>query len=190
MNETQVRQGLPERLYILYYRLLYLLFSNAFYTSNTLLFTYMLIYNLTLIVLFWTLMSSIITSTKTLYSFSKFSFNSPQLLFLTLSLLSMAGVPPFIGFFSKVFILQIILNSNMFLLYFLLFILLFVGLYFYIQNLRFLHSTNQGYNNLPYVYNERVAINYVYYSILVMFLLIFGFFYIDDLLLIMTWLFL
>lgn len=168
--------------------MLSLVFSNIFYTSNTLLFTYMLIYNLTLILLFWTMMSNVATSTKTLYSFSKFSFNSAQLFFLTLALLSMAGVPPFIGFFSKVFVLQLILNSNMFLFYFLLFILLFVGLYFYIQNLRFLHSTNQGYNNSFHLGNERSNLLYFYYSVTVSFAITFGFFYIDDFLLVVTWL--
>jgi NADH:ubiquinone oxidoreductase subunit 2 (subunit N) len=102
-------------------------------------------------------------------------------------LFSMAGVPPFIGFFSKIFILNLLINSNLFLFYFLFFVLLFVGLYFYIQNMRFLHSSNLSYSNKPYVINERSSVTLFYFAVLVMYLLIFGISYIDDILLLFIW---
>lgn len=95
----------------------------------------------------------------------------------------MAGVPPFVGFFSKLFILNIILNTNLLTLYFFLFILLLVGLYFYMQNLRFLHTSNKNSNDKPYLINERVPLSYYYFSITFMFFVIFGVVYIDDFLL-------
>lgn len=162
--------------------------SNAFYTSNVLLFAYMFIYNITLILVFWIITSSLTANLKTLYSFSTFSFDSHYLFFLTVSLFSMAGVPPFIGFFSKIFILNLLLNSNLFLFYFLFFILLFVGLYFYVQNMRFLHTSNLSYSNKQYFLNERNPIALGYFSAIIMFILIFGISYIDDVLLLFLWL--
>jgi NADH:ubiquinone oxidoreductase subunit 2 (subunit N) len=130
---------------------------------------------------------SIISNIKTLNSFSNYSFDSFFIISLSVSIFSLAGVPPFLGFFSKLFILNILSNSNFFILYFLLFIILFLGLYFYIQNLRFLHSTNYGYSSSSYVINERKSLNIYYYLILIILLLTFGFFFIDDLLLIFIW---
>lgn len=165
-----------------------MLLSNAFYTSNVLLFAYMFVYNITLVLVFWIITSNLTANMKSLYSFSNFSFDSHYLFFLTVSLFSMAGVPPFIGFFSKIFILNLLINSNLFLFYFLFFVLLFVGLYFYIQNMRFLHSSNLSYTNKQYFMNERNTVPLNYFAVLLMFLLIFGIAYIDDVLLIFLWL--
>ena len=164
-----------------------MLLSNTFYTSNVLLFTYMFIYNITLILVFWIITSNLTSNMKTLYSFSSFSFDSHYLFFLTVSLFSMAGVPPFIGFFSKLFILNLLVNSNLFLFYFLFFVLLFVGLYFYIQNMRFLHSSNLSYTNKQYFFNERNTVVLNYFAVFTMFILIFGISYMDDILLLFTW---
>lgn len=164
-----------------------MLLTNTFYTSNALLFSYMFVYNVTLILVFWVLTSNLTSNMKTLYSFSSFGFDSHYLFFLTVSLFSMAGVPPFIGFFSKLFILNLLVNSNLFLFYFIFFILLFVGLYFYIQNMRFLHSSNLSHTNKQYFQNERNSISVNYFSVLVMFMLIFGIAYLDDILLLFTW---
>jgi NADH:ubiquinone oxidoreductase subunit 2 (subunit N) len=164
-----------------------MLLTNTFYTSNVLLFTYMFIYNITLILVFWIITSNLTSNMKTLYSFSSFSFDSHYLFFLTVAIFSMAGVPPFIGFFSKLFILNLLINSNLFLFYFIFFVLLFVGLYFYIQNMRFLHTSNLSYSNKQYFLNERNNIFINYFAVLVMFLLIFGVSYLDDVLLLFTW---
>ena len=162
--------------------------SNTFYTSNVLLFAYMFIYNITLILVFWVITSNLTANMKSLYSFSNFSFDSHYLFFLTVSLFSMAGVPPFIGFFSKIFILNLLINSNLFLFYFLFFILLLVGLYFYIQNMRFLHSSNLSYMNKQYFMNERNVIAINYFAVVLLFFLIFGVAYVDDILLLFLWL--
>lgn len=149
----------------------------------------MFIYNATLIIFLWSILLNIVNYLKTLYSFSNYSFDSFLLFFLTISLFSMAGVPPFIGFFSKLFILNILINSNFFTLYFFLFVLLLTGLYFYMQNLRFLHTSNHGFNNKHFLFIERTPLSFIYFSISFSFILIFGFVYIDDILLLFTWLF-
>ena len=99
----------------------------------------------------------------------------------------MAGVPPFIGFFSKLFILTLITNNSFTLLYAIFFVVLFIGLYFYIQNIRFLHSTNSGELNYTYLSNnERIIPTFYYSTILVLTLIIFGAIYIEDILLLFT----
>lgn len=152
------------------------------------LFTYMFVYNTTLVVLFWSIMASLVNNAKSLYSFSSLSFDPYLLFFISVSLFSMAGVPPFIGFFSKVFILNLLVNSNFFLLYFLLFILLLVGLYFYMQNMRFLHSTNLSGSTKPTIFmTEKLSLSMLYFSISVLFVVTSGISYMDDLLLFFSW---
>ena len=165
-----------------------MLFYNNFNDSNILLFTYMFIYNTSLITLFWTLFSVVTTKFKTLQSFSGFSFNAFYLTLITILLFSMAGVPPFIGFFSKLFILSLITNNAFTLLYTLFFVVLFIGLYFYIQNIRFIHSTSKGEIDHAYVSsNERILPIFYYSSVTVLTLIIFGAVYVEDILLLFTW---
>jgi NADH:ubiquinone oxidoreductase subunit 2 (subunit N) len=165
-----------------------MLFYNNFNDSNILLFTYMFIYNTSLITLFWTLFSVVTTKFKTLQSFSGFSFNAFYLTLITILLFSMAGVPPFIGFFSKLFILTLITNNAFTLLYTLFFVVLFIGLYFYIQNIRFIHSTSKGEIDHAYVSsNERILPIFYYSSVTVLTLIIFGAVYVEDILLLFTW---
>lgn len=148
----------------------------------------MFIYNSTLVSIFFILMSSTLSSFKTIYSFSNYSFDSFSLLTLSIFLFSLAGVPPFIGFFSKLFLLNMLSNSNFTLLYFLLFVILFLGLYFYIQNLRFLHSTSYGTSSSSYTLNERKSISIYYFVLLVSIIVSLGFLFIDDIILFFIWL--
>ena len=101
----------------------------------------------------------------------------------------MAGVPPFLGFFSKLLVFVNNVNNDFFLLYSLLFIILFVGLYFYIQNIRFLHSTNYATMNYTYLGNERVLLVFTYFTIWVISFLILGSIAINDIDLFFQWLF-
>ena len=102
----------------------------------------MFLYNLTMLGFMWGLKTSVIVDLKTLYSLSMFGFDSFNLLVFTILLFSLAGVPPFLGFFSKIFLMNMLVQYGFFVLYCLLYIILIFGLYFYMQNLRFLHSTN------------------------------------------------
>ena len=125
-------------------------------------------------------------SFKTLYSFNIFSFESSYLFFLTVFLFSLAGVPPFIGFFSKIYLMNLLVDQSFFLLYSVFIVLLIFGLYFYMQNLRFLHSTNYKNNFKPFLRNERRSLLMNYYLITWSFLLINGVFIIEDLMLYFT----
>jgi hypothetical protein len=66
--------------------------------------------------------------------------------------------------------------------------LLFIGLYFYIQNVRFLNSTT-GSNFTPiHDITSRTTPLYYYITFIVLFFIIFGVFYTEDLILIVSWL--
>jgi len=100
----------------------------------------------------------------------------------------MAGVPPFIGFFSKLFILVLLVNSSFFQLYSIFLVTLFLGLYFYMQNIRFLHTSNLTSVDYQYVpqLNERLTPVFYYSTLFISVFLVFGFSYVDDLLLFFT----
>ena len=93
-----------------------ILFNN-YLDTLVILFIYMFIYNISLIMIFWTLHQFISFNFKTLYSFTDLKFNYYFTTILSIVLFSMAGVPPFLGFFSKILILILLINSNFFLFY-------------------------------------------------------------------------
>lgn len=165
-----------------------MLLINNVIDTNIYLFTYMFIYNLSLISFFWTLFSFINIKLKTLYTFSEFTQNSFFVLNISILLFSMAGVPPFIGFFSKLFVMVLVINNYYFFLYFIFFLLLFLGLYFYMQNIRFLHSTNYKNYYTPSLHNERATLLMFYFIITLLITIVFGLVYIDDFILFFTWL--
>ena len=166
-----------------------MLLINNVLDTNIYLYTYMFIYNLSLISFFWSLFSFITTKLKTLYTLSELTQNSFIVLNISILLFSMAGVPPFIGFFSKIFVMVLVLNNFYFLFYFLFILLLFLGLYFYMQNIRFLHSTNYKNYYSTVLINERLPLHMLYFTNTLLVLIVFGLVYIDDFLLIFTWVF-
>lgn len=166
-----------------------MLIFNNFFESLINLFFYIIVYNLSLVILFWTLNQSISSNFKTLHSFGDLRYNFFSLFTMTILFLSMAGVPPFLGFFSKLLILISLVNANFFFFYVFFFALLFFGLYFYIQNIRFLYSSSLiklNYSFTPFV---RVQISYLYFTYGFLFLLIFGFSLFEDLFFCAMWLF-
>ena len=146
----------------------------------------MFIYNLSLISFFWLLLTFMATHLKTLYTFSEFTQHPFFVLNASVLLFSMAGVPPFIGFFSKLFVMVLVLNNFYFLFYFMFIVLLFLGLYFYIQNIRFLHSTNYKNLTTPSLSVERVSLPMLYFTNTLLIVITFGLVYADDLILIFT----
>ena len=153
-----------------------MLFTNFYVHISIITYFYLTIYNVTLIGFFWSIVTLINLKLKTLYSFSIFGFDSFYIFFLTLFLFSLAGVPPFMGFFSKLYLLNIISLNKIYLLNSLFFIILMFSLYFYVQNLRFLHSTNLYKSIKPFLKNERIIILFYYYLIFTAYVLVNGFF--------------
>ena len=160
------------------------------YDINTVLYlmiTYLTTYNITLIFLFWVILSVIAFKLKTLHSFNMFSYSSYNTFLLTIILFSVSGVPPFVGFFTKVLIFILSLSNSFFLFYTLFFVIVFVSLYFYIQNIRFLHSTNYQTFQSPYIVNERLIINFYTLSIPLIIIINTGFIIFDDLVMLFIW---
>lgn len=156
-------------------------------STMLLILTYMLIYNLTSFLLFITLLQLAGFSTRTLYSFSNLETSNFFTKILALTLLSLAGVPPLLGFFSKIFVFVLLISSNLSTLFLPFFILVFSGLYFYVQNLRFLHSTNKTKVAVTNELQSSSSCIYITFALPLSFLLLFGFCYVDDLMLIALW---
>ena len=156
----------------------------------TLVFFYTLVYNLALALFFLTLnqiRNQDATSTFMFYTLPQGTTLSKNVL---VSFFSMAGVPPFIGFFAKVSIFVVITNLYLFVLFPLFFLLLFSGLYFYIQNVRLLlTSTDQlSFANLyPRGLNIRRSTTLTLLGYLLTFFLISGLVYLEDVLLFVSW---
>ena len=152
--------------------------------------SYLIVYNITNLLFFAILLKLSPFSSKTFYSLSLMSSNNIFSKLLALLLLSMAGVPPFTGFFTKILILSILTTSNFSLLFITFFLLLFTGLYFYVQNVRFIQSKNK--NNL---YDPSLnvptdeLITYVYGIVITCFIVL-GSLFLDDLVIQLNLLFL
>ena len=166
-----------------------MLYLNEVTNVAVLLWSYTFIYNLALLILFSTLFQIVNFNVKTIYSFSNFGSTNLFTKLLLLTLFSMAGVPPFIGFFSKLFILLLLINSNFFLFFFFFFIVFFTGLYFYMQNVRFLNSTAKPL--FSYSLNQNIRLPILFYLLVypISFFLIFGFFYVEDIFILLSWIF-
>jgi NADH:ubiquinone oxidoreductase subunit 2 (subunit N) len=164
-----------------------MLLTYDYFQTMSYALVYMTIYNLTSFLLFTTILQLVNMNLKSLYTFSDLDASNFLTKILSLSVLSLAGVPPLVGFFSKIFVLVLILSSNFFVLYFPLFVLLFIGLYFYVQNLRFLSANNTSDMSQPQELSLRVNMLYFTLTLPLTFIVFFGFCYIDDFIILATW---
>jgi NADH:ubiquinone oxidoreductase subunit 2 (subunit N) len=164
-----------------------LLLNYDYIQVMLLVLTYMVIYNVTSFLLFFTLMQAVTTDVKTLFSLSNFGASNILTKLLSLAILSLAGVPPLLGFFSKIFVFVLISNSALFVLFPTFFVLLFIGLYFYTQNLRFLNATNSPSLVLMSELSLRIHPLFFSSALPIAFLIIFGFCYVDDVFIILSW---
>mgnify|MGYP004330976007 FL=1 len=149
--------------------------------------TYLSVYNYTLMILFWVILSILVVKFKTLHAFNSLSFNSYSIFLVTVILFSISGVPPFAGFFTKLLIFVLNIANSFFLFYTLFFVIVFISLYFYIQNIRFLHSTNYQTTQVPYLVNERLILLFHYFSVTLLITLIGGFVVFDEISLLFLW---
>jgi hypothetical protein len=65
---------------------------------------------------------------------------------------------------------------------------LFFGLYFYLQNIRFLYSTGSSKISYSFFSNIRISSLFFYVTFFILFFLIFGSFFLDDIFLLFYWL--
>ena len=164
-----------------------MIWFNEFNDVILLLWSYLFIYNMALLVIFTTLFQLTNNRTNSLYALSDLGATGTFTKLLVIALFSMAGVPPFWGFFSKVFVFLLLLNSNFFIFFTFFFILLLTGLYFYIQNIRFLNPTSVPKSVSTIELNVRRVPSFYYLTYTSSYFLIVGFFFTEDLLLLLTW---
>jgi len=101
-------------------------------------------------------------------------------IFVLVFLLSLAGVPPLLGFLGK-FLLYIQLLAYKSYYLFLLFLLfnIFI-LYFYIQNVRFMISKNTNKTTSSFFLSNTIYESIFFFLIIVMFFNLFGILYFDN----------
>lgn len=165
----------------------YLIAIYEFIQVLVLSWSYMWIYNSSLYIIFFTFYQFKNADAKTLFSFLNLGATHFFTKIISISLFSMAGVPPFWGFFAKLFIFTLVRSSYFFSLYPFFFLILFIGLYFYIQNIRLLNSTAGSDFQAIIELNARVVPLYYYTALTSAFFLVFGCAFTDDLLLIISW---
>lgn len=165
------------------------MFIYDYEQTLNLLWSYIFIYNLSLIPVFAVLFQLKNSTTKTINLFNSFSFNPTLTKTLLISFLSAAGIPPFLGFFSKIFIFTLLSSNFLSIIFVVFFVLLFTSLYFYMQNIRFLNTSNASNQNMIFERNVRLTFSFYYTGFPVLFMLIFGFTLIDDVMMFFNWCF-
>lgn len=156
----------------------------------TLILFYMVIYNAALAVLFLVLTQLTNNNFTTTFSFYTIPQGTLASTSLLIAFFSMAGVPPFVGFFSKLVVLVLLANSYFFILFPVFFILLFSGLYFYIQNIRLILTSVDNSLSKP-VYIKDLNTRHTHLNFLLLYslltFLMFGIAYLEDIILLCNW---
>nr|QBI37881.1 NADH dehydrogenase subunit 2 [Tetrahymena rostrata]QGS65258.1 NADH dehydrogenase subunit 2 [Tetrahymena rostrata] len=124
---------------------------------------------------------------KSLNQFKEFNSYTFILYTLIFSILSMAGIPPLLGFTGKFLAILYASFKSQFLIIFFMTILNIFGMYFYIQNLRFTVKKNKSsilnYKNYYVNINYSIILNIVILN----FLNIFGILFLNDVLIILNY---
>lgn len=157
-------------------------------SSLTYFIFYLFFYNLTIMSLI--LIILVLFGDKFSYNFKFNEVNSNIFfkLWLVLIFLSLAGLPPFIGFTAKILILNMFIKSQSFLMFFFFFSILLVFLFFYTQNLKIVFTNSK--ENLFSSYKNIKSSNFYFFNWInfFSFLLIFNLFFIDDVILFISYL--
>lgn len=166
-----------------------MLFTYEYEQTLNLIWSYIFIYNASLLPIFVVLFQLNTSQVKTINFLSTIGSHYTLTKILLIAFLSAAGIPPFLGFFSKIFIFTLLCNSYFAFLFIILFIFLFVNLYFYMQTVRFLNTSNVMNCNTVYDKNFRTNLTTYYLCFPSTFFLVFGFTFLEDLLVFFKWCF-
>lgn len=152
----------------------------------SLIFINILIYLLILILIFSIFLSLNIDKIQILSEIKYLNNHMFFLIIFILSLLSLAGMPPLVGFAGKFLLLMFIALTNNYLFFFIIVVTNLFMLYFYIQNIRFIISKNSATTNV--LNNHKPYLDFKLLNIVIFIntLNIFGIFLIEDLYLIIN----
>jgi len=150
-------------------------------------FLYLFIYNSSLYI-FFIILNYFIFELKTTNLFNKLNNIYNFKISMIYLLLSIAGIPPFFGFFIKLTLLYYI-AVNSFLWCLLFTITLLISLYFYLQNIRFLMWLDNDLIKSNNWHIKFIKISLIFNLLIISFVLIGGVFLYDDLILIILYFF-
>nr|QNE85688.1 NADH dehydrogenase subunit 2 [Phaonia tuguriorum] len=146
----------------------------AMYSSNSLWMTYFLFYS------FLTFMMIFMFNTfKTSYInqlFSLFFINKNFKFIIFFNLLSLGGLPPFLGFFPKLMVIQLLSVNNQFILLTFMVLMTLITLYFYLRLCYSAFMLNYYENNwlmysMPKMLNFNLLMFYSFFSTIGLFLI-------------------
>lgn len=167
-----------------------MLFTYEYEQTLSLIWSYIFIYNISLLPIFVVLFQLNTSQVKTINFLNTIGAQYTLTKILIIAFLSAAGIPPFLGFFSKIFIFTLLCNNYFAFLFIILFIFLFVNLYFYMQTIRFLNTSNNQNLNTLCDKNVRISTSAYYLNFPNTFILIIGFLLLEDVLIFFKWCFL
>lgn len=141
---------------------------------------YIIIYNLTILSLLSVILVSFNDSFKNNFQLNQFESNIFSKIWLIIIFLSLAGLPPFVGFSVKIMILNLLIPCYSFTLFFFVFFLIILFLFFYIQNLKIIFTKNSKISFPSSWSFLNVNLPFMYFINLSSFVLLFNLFFLDD----------
>lgn len=150
--------------------------------------TYLVVYNLSLVSIFYIIWTSSSYNIKSISSLKYFNNDSFKKSILLLLFFSVAGIPPLLGFFTKVNLLSVI-GYTSFIILMAVFPFLFASLYFYLQNVKYLLLPNLKTPHKDYsIVSLKTNLKSLNIVISTSFFSIFGLFFLDDFIIFVSWL--
>ena len=135
----------------------FLTFNFSVEYGFSLLLLNIIIYLVILVMIFGIFFMFNVLNIKTLNQFKEISVFNFIYIIMFFNLLSLAGMPPLLGFIGKFLFIIFLLLKNQFFFFFLFSVVNLFMLYFYIQNLRFLVKKTKSNN---FLFNLNYTIEY------------------------------
>ena len=163
----------------------FLTFNFSVEYGFSLLLLNIIIYLMILVMIFGIFFMFNVLNIKTLNQFKEISVFNFIYVIMFFNLLSLAGMPPLLGFIGKFLFIIFLLLKNQFFFFFLFSIVNLFMLYFYIQNLRFLIKKTKS-NNFIFNYNLNVEYKGLVFLVFFSFFNVFSIFFFSDWLIILN----
>jgi NADH:ubiquinone oxidoreductase subunit 2 (subunit N) len=143
-------------------------------------------YLIILFLLFSVFFSINVKYIKTLNELNVTSNNNFFMITIILVFLSLAGMPPLLGFLGKFLIIIFLLYKNFFFFFFIFVLINVFMIYFYIQNVRFLVKKTSFNKSSTILSFNNINLKIIFFMNLINFLNFFGLFFIEDIVIILS----